>query len=210
MSQAQINLTLPSSRFGLGTYSFIPTGAALILVNYVDPFGDILPTTYSLSLSGTTEVSLAALLGSAFSLNYSVLSMTVSSSSVSLGFNGLKDGTVASGNPLYINLSPGNYYIGGKWPGGNPVYLIDGSGTIATGGSAQTIFTMNPSRKYLFIQNNSAASLWVNFTTTATQSQPSMQLTAGASLAFQNGYVTTEAVSIIGASSGQAYTAKQG
>ena len=88
--------------------------------------------------------------------------------------------------------------------------LTDGSGTITTGGTAQTVFAANATRRYLYIQNNSTAALWINFTTTATASQPSIELAAGASFTMASGFVSTELVSIIGATTGQTFTAKQG
>lgn len=88
--------------------------------------------------------------------------------------------------------------------------LTDGSGTIATGGTAQTVFAANANRRYLLVQNNSSGALWVNFTTTAVESQPSVQLAAnGGSIVMETGFVSTEAISIIGATTGQAFTAKQ-
>ncbi len=88
--------------------------------------------------------------------------------------------------------------------------LTDGSGAITTGGTAQTVFAANANRRYLYIQNNSSAALWINFTTTATASQPSIELAAGASFTMASGFVSTELVSIIGATTGQTFTAKQG
>jgi hypothetical protein len=89
--------------------------------------------------------------------------------------------------------------------------LTDGSGTITAGGTAQTVFTSNANRKYFFLQNISSGTLWFNFTTTAVTNEPSIQLVAGASYAMGiGGYISTEAISIIGASTGQAFVAKQG
>ena len=88
--------------------------------------------------------------------------------------------------------------------------FTDGSSTIATGGTAQTVFASNASRRYLLIQNNSSSDLWINFTTTAVQSQPSIRLVSYAIYVLEGNFVSTEAVSIIGATTGQAYTAKQG
>lgn len=88
--------------------------------------------------------------------------------------------------------------------------LIDGSGTITTGGTAQTVFAANGSRRYLYVQNNSTAALWINFTTAATTSQPSLEIVAGNSFVMDSSFVSTEAVSIIGATTGQTFTAKQG
>src|SRR5665213_3469009 len=87
--------------------------------------------------------------------------------------------------------------------------LTDGSSTITAGGTAQTVFTSNSSRKYLLVQNVSSGNLWVNFGTTAVQTEPSIQLLPGGSITFEAGFVDTESVSIIGATTGQAFTAKQ-
>jgi hypothetical protein len=87
--------------------------------------------------------------------------------------------------------------------------LTDGSGTVTAGGTAQTVFAANAARRYLLIQNNSTSALWVNFTATAVAGQPSLQLAAGQAFVMENGTVSTEAISIIGATTGQAFTAKE-
>lgn len=88
--------------------------------------------------------------------------------------------------------------------------LTDGSGTIATGGTAQAVFAAKPNRRYLLIQNNSTGPLWINFTTEAVAGQPSIQLSSGGTaFVMETGFVSTEAVSIIGATTGQAFTAKE-
>lgn len=88
--------------------------------------------------------------------------------------------------------------------------LTDGSGTITTGGTAQLVFAANPNRRYLLIQNQSSGVLWFNWTATAVEGQPSAQLAAnGGSFVMESGFVSTEAISIIGATTGQAFTAKQ-
>lgn len=90
--------------------------------------------------------------------------------------------------------------------------LIDGSGTITAGATAQQVFTQNTGRQYLLIQNISTGDLWVNFGVTAVQLQPSIKLVAGASVEFSSagtGVVPTALVSIIGATTGQAFVAKQ-
>ena len=88
--------------------------------------------------------------------------------------------------------------------------FTDGSSTIATGGTAQTVFASNASRRYLLIQNTSSSNLWLNFTTTAVQAGPSILLLPYAIMTFEGNFVSTELVSIIGASTGQTFTAKQG
>ncbi len=88
--------------------------------------------------------------------------------------------------------------------------LTDISGTITTGGTAQTLAAANANRKYLLIQNNSSAALWFNFTATAVTSEPSLQLAVGGSFVMETGLISTEAISIIGATTGQAFSAKEG
>jgi hypothetical protein len=87
--------------------------------------------------------------------------------------------------------------------------LTDRSGTIAAGGTAQTLAAVNASRTYLVIQNNSTGDLWINFTTAAVVSQPSLKLAVGATYISDPQFISTELVSIIGATTGQTYTAKE-
>lgn len=87
--------------------------------------------------------------------------------------------------------------------------LTDCSGSITSGGTAQSLVASNSTRKYLFIQNSSDTTMWINFTTTAVANQPSIQLTAGSSFVMEGMFVSTEAVSTIGATTGKVYTCKQ-
>lgn len=103
----------------------------------------------------------------------------------------------SSSTPNYVRPSTGT--------------LTDRSGTITTGGTAQQAMAANTSRKYLLIQNISDTNMWINFTTTAVQDSPSILLLAnGGSLAQEAGFVSTEAVSIICATTGKKWTAKEG
>lgn len=88
--------------------------------------------------------------------------------------------------------------------------LTDKSGTITSGGVAQTLAAANTARKYIIIQNNSVESLWINFTTTAVQTQPSIQLLPNGSYVMEASFVSTELISIIGATTGSAFSAKEG
>ena len=100
--------------------------------------------------------------------------------------------------------------------GGTPISPSNGtltnrSSTIAVAATAQQLAAVNASRKYLLIENlDGANSLWVNFTTTAVQSQPSIELKPGATLVMESSYVTTELISVIGPNAGQAFCAKEG
>lgn len=101
-------------------------------------------------------------------------------------------------------------------PGSVPVTptsgaLTDRSGTITTGGTAQTAAAANTARKHLFIQNPSTApgSLWFSTTGTAVQASPSIELVPGAS--YETGtFVPTGVVSVIAATTGHAFTAREG
>jgi hypothetical protein len=88
--------------------------------------------------------------------------------------------------------------------------LTDRSGTITAGGTAQTLAAANAARSTFFFQNNSSGALWINFTATAVQSQPSIQVSAGSSFSMDGRFVSTEAISVIGATTAQAWTAKEG
>ena len=85
----------------------------------------------------------------------------------------------------------------------------DKSGTITSGGAAQTAVAENLARSYLFIQNVSAADLWFNVGVTAVATQPSIRLASGASIAYDAGFVPRQLVSIIGATTAQAFVIKE-
>lgn len=85
----------------------------------------------------------------------------------------------------------------------------DKSGSITTGGTAQTLMASNSSRKGWEIQNTSTGDLWFNeIGSTAVQASPSFKLEAGGSAIYESA-VTTTAISIIGATTGQTFTARE-
>lgn len=86
--------------------------------------------------------------------------------------------------------------------------MTDRSGTITTGGTAQQAAPANASRKFLLLQNVSSADLWFNLGVTAVINQPSIKLAAGEKLPFTE-FVPTDLISIIGATTGQAFTIKE-
>ena len=88
--------------------------------------------------------------------------------------------------------------------------LTDGSGTITTANTSQQVFAANSNRRYLLIQNQSAANLWFNFTSAAVEGEPSILLAPNQGFVMEHNFVSTEAVYIIGGTAGQAFTAKQG
>jgi hypothetical protein len=86
----------------------------------------------------------------------------------------------------------------------------DGSGTLATGGSAQALFGgIVPANGYV-VQNNSTAALWISDVGTASAGGASIQLTAnGGTFATPSGYKPAGAVSLFGATTGQAFAARR-
>lgn len=95
----------------------------------------------------------------------------------------------------------------------NPVLstLTDRSGTITAGGTAQQAMAALATRKYLMLQNVSDTAMWFNFTTTAVADSPSHFLSAnGGSFVMEGSFVSTEAISIICATTGKKWSAKEG
>jgi hypothetical protein len=86
----------------------------------------------------------------------------------------------------------------------------DGSGTVATGGSAQTLFGgIVPANGFL-VQNNSSAVLWISDVGAASAGGASIQLAAnGGSFSTPSGYKPAGAVSLFGATTGQAFMARR-
>jgi hypothetical protein len=90
-----------------------------------------------------------------------------------------------------------------------PVSPVNISGTITSGGTAQQLAAANTNRRGWYIRNNSAGSLWVSDMTTAVQSQPSLEIKAGELYESVNGGTSLNALSIIGATTGQAWTGRE-
>ena len=89
--------------------------------------------------------------------------------------------------------------------------LFDRSGTITSGGTAQTAAPAMSGRRYLLVQNVSDTTMWVDFGTAAVANQPSIQLVAGASLELggHTGVCPDEYISVIGATTAKAYVIKE-
>jgi hypothetical protein len=87
--------------------------------------------------------------------------------------------------------------------------VVDHSGTIASGGVAQTIMAANPARTYLFIENTSDTDMWFNYTTTAGVGGTSIKIGAGAAYENPNAFCPTGAISLYCASGSKSFTAKE-
>lgn len=86
----------------------------------------------------------------------------------------------------------------------------DGSTTITTGGTSQTVFAANNNRRYLEIQNISDTTMYVNFGAAAVADSNSFKLVAGAVYVNASNYCPQGIVTIICATTGKAFVAKQG
>lgn len=93
---------------------------------------------------------------------------------------------------------------------GTKATLTDRSGTISNGGTSQEVMGANANRTYLLVQNVSAGDLWINFGVAAVANQSSIKLAPGAAFVMEDNAVEVRAVNVIGATTGQAYTAKEG
>src|SRR3972149_3148872 len=92
----------------------------------------------------------------------------------------------------------------------NRVSFTNRSGTLTAASVAQQIMAANLNRKYLLVQNVSSGNMWINFNTNANLNQPSILLLAGGgSFDSEGSAIITDSVSIIGATIGQEYTAKE-
>jgi hypothetical protein len=90
------------------------------------------------------------------------------------------------------------------------IAYTDRSGTITTGGTAQTLMAANANRKGWRIQNLSPTDLWVNDKgAAAVAAQPSFKLAAGASYESAAFGASTAAISIFGATTGQSFEAME-
>jgi hypothetical protein len=82
------------------------------------------------------------------------------------------------------------------------------SGTITLGGTAQVLQAAQ-SRRGIWIQNNSAGDLWINdLGATAVLAQPSIRLATNAVWQTPDGGASPLALSIIGATTAQAWTGR--
>jgi hypothetical protein len=90
------------------------------------------------------------------------------------------------------------------------VAASDGSGTVATGGSAQSLIGGAVPANGFIVQNNSSAALWVSDVGTAANGGASIQIAAnGGIFATPSGYKPAGAVSLYGTTPGQAFAARR-
>lgn len=116
----------------------------------------------------------------------------------------LMDGTLDGTNKLIVDAN------GAVRTTASPSSSVaDKSGTVTTGGTAQTFAASNTSRKGFLFQNTSASLLWIDMVTTAVQASPSIKITPGVYFECPPGAQATGTLSVIGATTGQTFTAKE-
>lgn len=90
--------------------------------------------------------------------------------------------------------------------------ITDGSGTITTGGTAQTLFAAAAERRGYSVQNLSSGNLYINDvggTAVTTATGASFTLTPGSMYESPQQGRPTQAISIIGATTSQAFAARE-
>jgi hypothetical protein len=85
------------------------------------------------------------------------------------------------------------------------VTATDKSGSVTSGGVAQTAIALNANRKGWSLQNTSVGNLYISITGTASTS--SFLISPGASVGNMSGICSTGAISVYGATTGQTFAA---
>ncbi|MCJ2085517.1 hypothetical protein MKK88_05845 [Methylobacterium sp. E-005] len=81
--------------------------------------------------------------------------------------------------------------------------------TIAVGGTSQQLMATNPARRGFTVQNQSTGDLYIKIGATATTNNLSLKIAAGAYYETSAQHVSTGAVNIVGATTGQAFYATE-
>jgi len=88
--------------------------------------------------------------------------------------------------------------------------VADRSGSITSGGTAQSLMAQNLSRVDGIFQNQSTGDLWLRWDgTNAAATQPAFWAPAGFACNLSDLGISTEAVTIYGATTGQAFAARE-
>lgn len=86
----------------------------------------------------------------------------------------------------------------------------DRSSSIATGGTAQPAMAANVNREDYLFQNISDTDMYISFTGTASTGAGSVLVPSKGTASPENGFVSTQALSVYCASSGKVYTLWEG
>lgn len=83
------------------------------------------------------------------------------------------------------------------------------SGTITSGGVAQTLMALNANRRGFWVQNLSSTDLYINETGSAAASQPSIKIPPNGLYESPAHGCPTAAISIFGATTSQAFSSRE-
>lgn len=86
---------------------------------------------------------------------------------------------------------------------------VNRSGSIAAGGTGQVLMAANASRKGLWVQNLSTGDLWINGQGAAVVGQPSLKIPTGAVYESPLGGCPATDINILGATTGQTFSARE-
>jgi len=155
-------------------------------------------------VSGGTALPVTANAGT--NLNTSALALETTATSIKTAVETIDN--AISGNEMQVDIVSGTV-TANAGTGAFQVRPRNGSVTVVAGAtdstpstSAQALAT-NSSRQYLYIQNNSDTDMYFNFGATATTSH--LLVKTGASVAFDSGFVPTDAVNVICGSASKSY-----
>jgi hypothetical protein len=145
--------------------------------------------SYNVTVGGAKQVRarLTAITSGSF--------VVVANGTAQAGHIGFKNGNAADAlvQPVPASITP-----------------TDRSGSISAGGTAQQLMAANASRRAWSIQNTSSGDLWVNeIGGTALLASPSINVPAGALYESPASFASPSAISIIGATTGQTFTARE-
>jgi hypothetical protein len=87
---------------------------------------------------------------------------------------------------------------------------VDGSGTITSGGTSQTVFAANGSRRFFIFQNISDETQYINFGAAATTDSNSIKIIAGSSWEAPSNWCPQTSITVIGATTNKKFIAKEG
>lgn len=111
------------------------------------------------------------------------------------------------GASLTASIAAAQLPLSVKLPG---VASVNRSGSLAAGATAQVLMAANPDRRGFMVQNLHASdALWINDQGAATQAQPSIKLPPGAMYETPPGGCPLSAISIIGPTIGQTFSARE-
>jgi hypothetical protein len=87
--------------------------------------------------------------------------------------------------------------------------FTDRSGSVTAGGTRQQVMAANANRRYLLFQNVSTGDLWVRFGANANGDQPSILVPSRRGFVMKDDFINTDALDVFGATTGQAFSAKE-